>query len=68
MRAWTRPLEGALGTVPTALAYGIPPVQAQAAPAPVISWSTCPEDPKVQCGTMKVPADWSDPTGPTASL
>lgn len=68
MRAWTRPLAAALVTVTTVLAYGIPPVQAQAAPAPVISWSTCPEDPKVQCGTMKVPADWSDPTGPTASL
>jgi pimeloyl-ACP methyl ester carboxylesterase len=58
----------ALVTITTVLAYGVPPQPAQAAPTPVISWSTCPEDAKVQCGTMKVPADWSDPAGPTASI
>jgi pimeloyl-ACP methyl ester carboxylesterase len=61
-------MPAALVTITTVLAYGVPPAHAQAAPAPVISWSTCPEDAKVRCGTMKVPADWSDPTGPTASI
>ncbi|MFI6071087.1 alpha/beta hydrolase [Actinoplanes sp. NPDC051343] len=68
MRAWTRPLPVALLTITTVLAYGVPQTPAQAALAPVISWKACPEDAKVQCGTMKVPADWSDPGGPTASI
>jgi pimeloyl-ACP methyl ester carboxylesterase len=68
VRAWTRPLPAALVTITTVLAYGVPPAPAQAAPAPVITWTTCAEDAKVQCGTMKVPADWSRPAGPTASI
>lgn len=61
-------MPAALVTITTVLAYGVPALQAQAAPTPVISWSACPEDAQVQCGTMKVPADWSDPAGPAASI
>ncbi|MBL7254393.1 alpha/beta hydrolase [Paractinoplanes lichenicola] len=50
----------------TLLAYGImPPVPARAA---TIAWTVCPEDAKVQCGELKVPADWAKPAGPTITL
>jgi pimeloyl-ACP methyl ester carboxylesterase len=58
----------ALVTITTLVAYAVPPARAQVAPAPVISWTTCPEDAKVQCGTIEVPADWSRPAGPAAKL
>jgi pimeloyl-ACP methyl ester carboxylesterase len=58
----------ALVTITTLLAYGVPQAPAQAAPTPVISWSACPEDAKVQCGTIQVPADWADPAGAKAKL
>lgn len=73
MRAWTvpawmRPVPAALLTITTVLAYGPVPARALGPPAPVIAWSACPEDAHVQCGTMKVPADWAAPAGPTATL
>jgi pimeloyl-ACP methyl ester carboxylesterase len=57
-------------TVLTLLTYVTTPVQAQADPvvAATIAWAACPEDATVQCGTMKVPADWNNPYGPTAML
>ncbi|MCW2139480.1 alpha/beta hydrolase [Actinoplanes cyaneus] len=36
--------------------------------APVVSWSVCPEDAQVECGKMRVPADWANPYGPTIEL
>ncbi|WP_127504344.1 alpha/beta hydrolase [Actinoplanes solisilvae] len=48
------------------LAFGAAtPAQARAA---AITWATCPEDGQVQCGSMKVPADWSKPGGPAITL
>jgi pimeloyl-ACP methyl ester carboxylesterase len=41
---------------------------AEAAEAPAIAWKPCPENAKVQCGTMRVPADWANPAGPTVAL
>ncbi|MEV6343927.1 alpha/beta hydrolase [Actinoplanes sp. NPDC051851] len=32
-------------------------------PVPAVTWSPCPEDPAVQCGFMRVPADWAAPRG-----
>jgi pimeloyl-ACP methyl ester carboxylesterase len=33
-----------------------------------IAWSPCPEDETAQCGTLRVPLDWSRPKGPTIEL
>lgn len=68
MRASARPLWAAVVTVMTLLSYGVRPAQAHEAPSPSIGWEVCPEDEKVQCGTMKVPADWDDPAGPSVTL
>jgi hypothetical protein len=45
--------------------------QASAAPGQTrfkIAWSACEKSPQTQCGTLKVPLDWSKPSGPTISL
>jgi pimeloyl-ACP methyl ester carboxylesterase len=68
VRALTRPLPAAVLTILTLLAYGPPPARAQLSRATAIVWGACPEDEQVQCGTIKVPADWADPYGPTAML
>jgi pimeloyl-ACP methyl ester carboxylesterase len=67
VRAWTRPVPAALLTITAVLAYGPLPARALP-PAPVITWAACPENEKVQCGTMLVPADWAKPAGPSATL
>src|SRR6187402_277481 len=33
-----------------------------------IAWSACEKSPQTQCGTLKVPLDWSKPSGETISL
>ena len=33
-----------------------------------ITWSSCEKSPQTQCGTLKVPLDWSKPSGATISL
>ena len=33
-----------------------------------IAWSACENSPQTQCGTLKVPLDWSKPSGATISL
>jgi hypothetical protein len=33
-----------------------------------IAWSACEQSPQTQCGTLKVPLDWSKPSGATISL
>ena len=33
-----------------------------------IVWSACEKSPQTQCGTLKVPLDWSKPSGATISL
>jgi pimeloyl-ACP methyl ester carboxylesterase len=68
VRALARPLRSAVVTVTALLAYGLPPALPAAAVPPVITWTPCPEDKTVQCGTMPVPADWADPLGPTTVL
>ncbi|MFC0528950.1 alpha/beta hydrolase [Phytohabitans kaempferiae] len=37
---------------------------ASAGRPPAIAWRSCPEDPTAQCGTLRVPVDWSRPRGP----
>ena len=32
-----------------------------------IAWSACENSPQTQCGTLKVPLDWSKPSGATIS-
>jgi pimeloyl-ACP methyl ester carboxylesterase len=68
VRALTRRLPAVLLTVTTLLPYGVQPARAQARSAAVITWATCPENTEVQCGTMKVPADWANPSGPATTL
>ncbi|MEV0901880.1 alpha/beta hydrolase [Actinoplanes sp. NPDC049802] len=75
MRALTRPVTAAILTLTTLLGYAPPPARADRAlsapprihllaPLSPIAWEPCPEDEKVQCGTMRVPLDWSAPLGP----
>jgi hypothetical protein len=45
--------------------------QASADPAQIrfkIAWSACEKSPQTQCGTLRVPIDWSKPSGATVSL
>lgn len=48
----------------------VPPSPAVAAPAASIRWSACaqPEFAAAQCGTVRVPVDWSKPRGATVAL
>ncbi|MEV8633071.1 alpha/beta hydrolase [Streptosporangium sp. NPDC051023] len=34
----------------------------------VISWTPCPEEPAVECGTLAVPIDWNHPEGGTFNV
>jgi hypothetical protein len=46
-------------------------IQASAEPSQSrfkIAWSACEKSPQTQCGTLKVPIDWSKPSGATISL
>jgi pimeloyl-ACP methyl ester carboxylesterase len=49
-----------------ALAGTVTAVDAVAAPGP--GWGPCPEDAAVQCATVTVPVDWSDPNGDTIEV
>ncbi|MCU7724681.1 alpha/beta hydrolase [Actinoplanes sp. KI2] len=64
----TRPLRAAVVLLLTLFPYAGSPAQARATRAPAISWRQCPENVQVQCGTLRVPADWADPYGPTVLL
>jgi len=51
------------------LIIGVP--QASADPGQTrfkIAWTACEKSPQTQCGTLKVPLDWSKPSGATISL
>jgi pimeloyl-ACP methyl ester carboxylesterase len=39
-----------------------------AGPAPSIAWAPCPENPEGECGTLRVPLDWSRPNGQRIDL
>src|SRR5436190_1267474 len=41
---------------------------AASAPRYHVSWAPCPGAPTTQCGTLRVPVDWAQPTGPTLSV
>ncbi|GIF13117.1 alpha/beta hydrolase [Actinoplanes teichomyceticus] len=64
MRAFRRSITAAILTLTTLLG----PQPARAATTPVVTWAACPEDEQVQCGTMRVPANWADPYGPSIEL
>lgn len=54
-------LAGVVGTGPQA--------SAARAPTPGITdWHPCPERPDVECGSLRVPLDWSRPDGPQITL
>ncbi|MEU4426935.1 alpha/beta hydrolase [Actinoplanes sp. NPDC024001] len=74
MRALARPITAAILTLTTLLGYapqpagadpglGVPP-RTRYGSTPTIAWEPCPEDERAQCGTMRVPADWTVPYGP----
>ncbi|MEV5826073.1 alpha/beta hydrolase [Spirillospora sp. NPDC052242] len=41
---------------------------AEPVPAPRITWTTCGDDGRAQCGTLTLPVDWDDPDGPAFEL
>src|SRR5438270_577382 len=68
----------AVGTAPTTAAAAAP-ATATTAPAAVpveasqsVAWAACPQPEAAQygaqCGTLTVPMDWSDQSGPTIGL
>ncbi|WP_328460344.1 alpha/beta hydrolase [Actinoplanes sp. NBC_00393] len=74
MRALARPVTVAILTLTTLFGYapqpagaepgmGVPPRTRYGGTA-TIAWEPCVEDEQVQCGTMRVPADWTRPYGP----
>ena len=53
------------------MALAVAGLQASADPGQTrfkITWSPCEKSPQTQCGTLKVPIDWSKPSGATISL
>ncbi|MFI5892649.1 alpha/beta hydrolase [Actinoplanes sp. NPDC051513] len=57
----------ALAAAVTVVTLLFPYAEKLASP-PMVEWKACPEDAKVECGTMRVPADWANPLGPTVML
>jgi pimeloyl-ACP methyl ester carboxylesterase len=80
LRAMGRPVTAAILTLTTLLGYapapaladpglGVPPRILRHEPVPgPIRWTVCPEDERVQCGTMLVPVDWTVPLGPQIEI
>jgi pimeloyl-ACP methyl ester carboxylesterase len=57
------------GLIAAVLLAGYVPAAAQAgAPGFSVDWVACPRAPTVQCGTMRVPLDWSKPRGAQITL
>lgn len=57
----------------TAAAVLLPGTVAQATPAvtrhtPAVQWAPCEQVATAECGTLRVPVDWSRPWGPTLDL
>lgn len=70
LRALARRVTAAILTLTTLLAYAPQPAHARRAPgaeAPIV-WKPCPGDATVQCGTIRVPVDWSAPSGPRLDI
>ncbi|WP_131737522.1 alpha/beta hydrolase [Actinomadura roseirufa] len=61
---------GAVAVAGLALAGTVAPVApAAAAPAPSpITWTSCGDDGKAECATLRLPVDWTHPEGPTFGL
>jgi pimeloyl-ACP methyl ester carboxylesterase len=71
MRMMTRAVVAAV----TAVVLGVPTSAAgassdrrDATPPPTIAWVPCAEDRAADCGTLRVPIDWSWPAGPAVDL
>lgn len=41
---------------------------ADASPTGAIDWARCPDNDEIECGTLDVPLDYDNPTGPTITL
>jgi pimeloyl-ACP methyl ester carboxylesterase len=61
-------LRAAVLTVLFLLPYAAEPALARGSEVTAIVWAACPEDATVQCGTLRVPADWANPYGPAVTL
>ncbi|GLW32653.1 alpha/beta hydrolase [Actinoplanes regularis] len=68
MRALRRPIAAAILALTLTAVPMVAALPALAAAEPAVTWSACPEDEQVQCGVMRVPADWKDPEGPSIEL
>ncbi|WP_262401728.1 alpha/beta hydrolase [Actinomadura sp. CNU-125] len=70
--AWTAAAAAGLALAGVGVGLGGPTASAAAAetaPAPSrITWTTCGDDGKAQCGALTLPVDWDDPDGPTFEL
>lgn len=58
----------ALSTAFIPIANGAGQAAGQSRQRPSIDWAPCATAPTAQCGTLKVPLDWSDPGGKQISL
>jgi pimeloyl-ACP methyl ester carboxylesterase len=65
VRATTRPILAAFLVVLTVLAAAAP---AAARPEAALDWRPCADDATAQCGSVRVPIDWTDPYSPTAEI
>ncbi|HWS33001.1 MAG TPA: alpha/beta hydrolase [Actinoplanes sp.] len=64
MRASVRSLTAAVLTLTVLLGLPSRPAPATPGDPATIRWKPCPEDEKTQCGTIRVPVDWTVPAGP----
>ncbi|CAM04943.1 alpha/beta hydrolase family protein [Saccharopolyspora erythraea NRRL 2338] len=72
MRKRRTPALGALLALAAVTASAAPALAAPAAGAPApqtaVDWQPCEQNPQVQCATMRVPVDWSQPDGASITI
>src|SRR5919112_6222366 len=51
------------GWVPAVSLAGASPLTSDSGSQPSVDWTPCADAPGVQCGSLKVPLDWSSPNG-----
>jgi|SRR4051794_3052882 len=56
------------GSVPAVSLAGADPSTSDRGSHPSVDWAPCPDAPGVQCGSLKVPLDWSAPKGTEISV
>ena len=67
-RSFWRIVGGASLATVTLIAGGVQAIGVPGQTRFTIAWSLCEKSPQTQCGTLKVPIDWSKPSGAKISL